>query len=299
MCDWMTSSDKVHSTRYCREAEKLVDVIFGQWESATNNWVNDNFLLATRHIESLDQWHAVLNSILFKRSWEMESHVINSIQNFLKDSVKSIRQNYKNADFAQKDSRFKYLYHWKLDLSDSDILYIMLSFSSKMNLIKNCEFNLEISNFGWVLPKNGSFLSSNLIGKSLSSILRFSADLDFPFTMSDFQRGNFRPEKFDTYANFLLIRTLETSKKTLFQNPISKIGSQSNWSFNLEKLYFLKIISGFLMNKCLNKCELYLNIFSLCILRHISGFRQSDFFGLYACIRKPRYLKSLRGQFVD
>ena len=111
MCDWMTSSDKVHSTRYCREAEKLVDVIFGQWESATNNWVNDNFLLSTRHIESLDQWHAVLNSILFKRSWEMESHVINSIQNFLKDSVKSIRQNYKNADFAQKDSRFKYLYH--------------------------------------------------------------------------------------------------------------------------------------------------------------------------------------------
>ena len=137
MCDWMTSSDKIHSTRYCREAEKLVDVIFGQWESATNNWVNDNFLLSTRHIESLDQWHAVLNSILFKRSWEMESHVINSIQNFLRDSVKSIRQNYKTADFAQKDSRFKYLYHWKLDLSDSDILYIMSSFRSKMTLIKN------------------------------------------------------------------------------------------------------------------------------------------------------------------
>ena len=192
MCDWMTSSDKIHSTRYCREAEKLVDVIFGQWESATNNWVNDNFLLSTRHIESLDQWHAVLNSILFKRSWEMESHVINSIQNFLKDSVKSIRQNYKTADFAQKDSRFKYLYHWKLDLSDSDILYIMLiSF-----IINKCELKIH--------PK------------------------------------------------------------------------------------------GYL-----NKRELYFNNFNLCILGHVSGFGQWDFFGLYACIRRLRYLKSLRGQFVD
>ena len=98
-----------HSTKSCRQAEKLVELVFANWESSSDNWLTGNMLMSVNHVTNLDQWYATLNSILLKRSWEMEDSVTSSIQSFMKETIDSIRRTFSHQKWAQKDRRFLFL----------------------------------------------------------------------------------------------------------------------------------------------------------------------------------------------
>ena len=135
----MAQQSSVHSSRVCREAHKVSTLIFADWEAASDRFMDSNILLTLNKIRTLDQWHASVNSILLKRTWDSDRSVITSLQEFdeifffktlkwlfsqassiffifshhLKGYVKSlvseIRQTYSDELWAQTDSRFLFL----------------------------------------------------------------------------------------------------------------------------------------------------------------------------------------------
>lgn len=109
LCNWIASSDPVHSSRYCREVEQTIQLVFADWDSATDNFLNSNMLMTANHLENLDQWHAAVNSIILKRTWDMEDKDISSLQSYLRHAVSTVRSAYPTESWAINDSRFFFL----------------------------------------------------------------------------------------------------------------------------------------------------------------------------------------------
>ena len=78
----MAQQSSVHSSRVCREAHKVSTLIFADWEAASDRFMDSNILLTLNKIRTLDQWHASVNSILLKRTWDSDRSVITSLQEF-------------------------------------------------------------------------------------------------------------------------------------------------------------------------------------------------------------------------
>ena len=136
----MAQQSSFHSSRVCREAQKVSTLIFADWEAASDRFMDSNILLTLNKIRTLDQWHASVNSILLKRTWDSDRSVITSLQEFddivfllelldhdlvkllefnfiffhhlkfyVKNLVLEIRQTYPDELWAQTDSRFLFL----------------------------------------------------------------------------------------------------------------------------------------------------------------------------------------------
>ena len=65
--------------------------------------------MTANHVESLDQWHAAVNSVILKRTWEMEDSEISELQSYLKSTVIRIRDVFGNESWAAEDPRFLFL----------------------------------------------------------------------------------------------------------------------------------------------------------------------------------------------
>lgn len=108
-CDFIHSSDGIHSGRLCREGEKVSQLAFGSWENSTNNFLNSNLMMTVKYIETLDQWHAVVNSIILKRTWESDPEIISSLRNYVLQTINEVRNSYSEEPWAEADSRFLFL----------------------------------------------------------------------------------------------------------------------------------------------------------------------------------------------
>jgi hypothetical protein len=96
-------------TKYCHQAKKVVEMVFADWENSSDNFITANMLMTANHVESLDQWHAALNSVILKRTWEMEESEISELQSYLKTTVIRIRDAFGSETWAAKDTRFLFL----------------------------------------------------------------------------------------------------------------------------------------------------------------------------------------------
>jgi len=109
LCSFLRAESGVNSGRFCREGEKIAQMIFADWESTSNNFLNENLSMVLAKVHTLDQWHSVVNSILVKRTFETQQDVVDQIRGYIKMIINDIRGNYKGAGFAEEDSRFLYL----------------------------------------------------------------------------------------------------------------------------------------------------------------------------------------------
>jgi len=96
-------------TRFCREGEKIAEMIFADWESTTNQFLNENLSMILEKISTLDQWHSVVNSILMKRTFETRDDVVEQIKAYIRIIIADIKANFNESKFAEDDSRFLYL----------------------------------------------------------------------------------------------------------------------------------------------------------------------------------------------
>jgi len=104
------SSKTSNPGRFCREGEKIAQMIFSDWaESTTNSFLNVNLAMVLDKVKSLDQWHSVVNSILIKRTFETDPAVVNQIRAYIRMIVNDVRENYEDSLFAEEDSRFLFL----------------------------------------------------------------------------------------------------------------------------------------------------------------------------------------------
>jgi len=110
LCSLLQSEKGVASGRFCREGEKIAQMIFAEWdESTTNSFLNVNLAMVLDKVKSLDQWHSVVNSILIKRTFETDVDLVNQIRSYIRMIVTDVRENYQNSAFAEEDSRFLFL----------------------------------------------------------------------------------------------------------------------------------------------------------------------------------------------
>lgn len=110
LCGFLRAESGVKSTRFCREGEKIAEMIFADWEhSTTNQYLNENLLMVLQKVTTLDQWHSVVNSILIKRTFETQDDVVDHIKAYIRIIIADIKQNYSKSKFAEDDSRFLYL----------------------------------------------------------------------------------------------------------------------------------------------------------------------------------------------
>ena len=113
LCSLLQSEKGVASGRFCREGEKIAQMIFAEWDdSTTNSFLNVNLAMVLEKVKSLDQWHSVVNSILIKRTFETDVELVNQIRSYIRMIVTDVRENYQNSAFAEEDSRFLFLKVW-------------------------------------------------------------------------------------------------------------------------------------------------------------------------------------------
>lgn len=109
LCDLVKTSDPVHYSRYCRDGDKALQLVFADWADSTNKFLSPSLILSAGHIESLDQWHALVTSVIIKRTWEMNEENITAMKSFVRYTVNSIRSNFEKDLWAAKDSKFYFL----------------------------------------------------------------------------------------------------------------------------------------------------------------------------------------------
>jgi len=109
LCGFLRAESGVNSGRFCREGEKIAEMIFADWDLSTNNFLNENLQMVLSKCKSLDQWHSVVNSILIKRTFETRQETVENIRSFIRMVVADIKANYVDSKFAEDDSRFLYL----------------------------------------------------------------------------------------------------------------------------------------------------------------------------------------------
>ena len=110
LCSLLQSEKGIASGRFCREGEKIAQMIFAEWDSSvTNSFLNVNLAMVLDKVTSLDQWHSVVNSILVKRTFDTDVKLVNQIRAYIRMIVSDVRENYQNSAFAEEDSRFLFL----------------------------------------------------------------------------------------------------------------------------------------------------------------------------------------------
>lgn len=109
LCHFLRAESGQNSGRFCREGEKIAEMIFADWDLSTNNFLNENLQMVLSKVKSLDQWHSVVNSILIKRTFETRHETVDNIRSYIRLIVSDIKSNYKESTFAEDDNRFLYL----------------------------------------------------------------------------------------------------------------------------------------------------------------------------------------------
>ena len=104
------SSGGVQSSKYCREADQVISLTLADWEKSSDRLINADTLLTTSHIVNLDQWHSVLTTIIFKRSWDMDKDVTNSLKQYVAEFVGNLKSTFAEENWTEEDQRFKFLY---------------------------------------------------------------------------------------------------------------------------------------------------------------------------------------------
>ena len=102
--------DRKGGFRLCNKVKLSVNFVFGDWEEAQDSHLGIADVMTARHIETLDQWHQQLVSVLIRRTFFSNADIEKSVRHNIQSTVESIRNSYPNRNFAKKDSRFEYLW---------------------------------------------------------------------------------------------------------------------------------------------------------------------------------------------
>lgn len=98
------------AARACREVRTIVELAFADWANSSDGPLRISDALTVPHLETLDQWHQQVVSVLLRRMFDVEPQVKTSVRHSIQSSITSIRHSYAQRNFAKKDSRFAYLW---------------------------------------------------------------------------------------------------------------------------------------------------------------------------------------------
>lgn len=109
ICNFIQSSKGVKSAKFCREAGQVVALTLADWDNSSNKLINSDLLLTANHTENIDQWHSILTTIIFRRSWEMDPQVTQTLQSYIAEFVRNLKITFEGENWTEDDSRFSFL----------------------------------------------------------------------------------------------------------------------------------------------------------------------------------------------
>ena len=100
--DWKIS-------RLCQsfEGEKISEMIFADWAETTDNHLDSNLLMTLEKVKTLNQWNAMINQILFRRSFDTKEDLVMSIKSYINSGLLSKRWHFWN-DFEHLETLLNY-----------------------------------------------------------------------------------------------------------------------------------------------------------------------------------------------
>lgn len=99
----------VDDSRLCGEAKRAVHMTFAEWDDSTDSFLKPDTLMKVKYVENLDQWHALLKTVIIRRTWSSTPDVQDALNHFIRDLVKRTRSEYSSQSWAAEDERFLWL----------------------------------------------------------------------------------------------------------------------------------------------------------------------------------------------
>jgi hypothetical protein len=65
--------------------------------------------IQVKYVENLDQWHALLKTVIIRRTWSSSPEVQDALNHFIRDLVKRTRSEYSSQSWAAEDERFLWI----------------------------------------------------------------------------------------------------------------------------------------------------------------------------------------------
>jgi len=96
-------------SRLCGEAKRAVHMTFADWDDSTDSFLKPDTLMRVKYVDNLDQWHALLKTVIIRRTWSSSPDVQDSLNMFIRDLVKRTRAEYSSEPWAAEDARFLWL----------------------------------------------------------------------------------------------------------------------------------------------------------------------------------------------
>ncbi|CAG5079277.1 Oidioi.mRNA.OKI2018_I69.PAR.g9214.t1.cds [Oikopleura dioica] len=96
-------------SRLCGEAKRAVHMTFAEWDDSTDSFLKPDTLMRVKYVENLDQWHALLKTVIIRRTWSSAPDVQDALNHFIRDLVNRTRAEYSSQPWAAEDPRFLWL----------------------------------------------------------------------------------------------------------------------------------------------------------------------------------------------
>ena len=62
-------------------------MIFADWAETTDNHLDSNLLMTLEKVKTLNQWNALINQILFRRSFDTKEELVMSIKSYINSGL--------------------------------------------------------------------------------------------------------------------------------------------------------------------------------------------------------------------
>ena len=76
------------------EGEKISEMIFADWAETTDSHLDSNLLMTLKKVQTLNQWNAIINQILFRRSFDTKEELVMSIKSYINSGSFSSKSQY-------------------------------------------------------------------------------------------------------------------------------------------------------------------------------------------------------------
>ena len=74
------------------KGEKISEMIFADWAETTDSHLDSNLLMTLKKVQTLNQWNAIINQILFRRSFDTKEDLVMSIKSYINSGLFSKTQ---------------------------------------------------------------------------------------------------------------------------------------------------------------------------------------------------------------
>ena len=85
--DFRTHEISSFSAENPLKGEKISEMIFADWAQTTDSHLDSNLLMTLKKVQTLNQWNAIINQILFRRSFETKEDLVMSIKSYINSGL--------------------------------------------------------------------------------------------------------------------------------------------------------------------------------------------------------------------